>query len=105
MIRAMVFYPSGKGRFDMEYYLNSHIPLAERLLKPYGLIRAEVDKGISGGRPDEVAPFGAIACMVFENMEDMAKGMAAHDAELAADAKNFTDIKPIFQISEILIVR
>jgi uncharacterized protein (TIGR02118 family) len=102
MIRATVFYPSGDGRFDMEYYLNSHVPLAVRLLKPYGLIRAEVDKGISGGGPGEAAPFGTIAYMVFENMEDMTKGMIAHDPELAADVKNFTDLKPFFQISEIL---
>jgi hypothetical protein len=40
--------------------------------------------------------------MVFDSMEDMKKGMMAHDAELAADVKNFTDIKPFFQISEIL---
>jgi uncharacterized protein (TIGR02118 family) len=102
MIRATVFYPSGKERFDMEYYLNFHLPFAERLLKPYGLIRSEVDKGISGGAPGEAAPFATIAYMVFENMEDMTKGMMAHDAELAADVKNFTDIKPFFQISEIL---
>lgn len=102
MIRATVFYPSGEGRFDMEYYLNSHVPFAVKLLKPYGLIRAEEDKGISGGGPGDVAPFATIAYMVFENMEDMTKGMMAHDAELAADVKNFTDIKPFFQISEIL---
>ncbi|NLD36049.1 MAG: EthD family reductase [Desulfatiglans sp.] len=102
MIRATVFYPSGEGRFDMEYYLNSHIPFAERLLKPYGLIRAEVDKGISGGGPGEAAPFATIACMVFDNMEEMTKGMIAHDVDLSADLKNFTDIKPFFQISEIL---
>ncbi|MBN1905110.1 MAG: EthD family reductase [Deltaproteobacteria bacterium] len=102
MIRATVFYPSGEGRFDMEYYLNSHIPLAERLLKPYGLIRAEVDKGIAGGGPGEAAPFATIAYMIFENMEGLTKGMAAHDAEMAADVKNFTDLKPFFQISEIL---
>jgi uncharacterized protein (TIGR02118 family) len=102
MIRATVFYPAHEGRFDMEYYLNSHVPLAVRLLKPYGLIRAEVDKGISGGGPGEAAPFATIAYMVFENMEDMTKGMIAHDAELAADVKNFTDLKPFFQVSEIL---
>lgn len=102
MIRATVFYPSGEGRFDMEYYLNSHVPLAVRLLKPYGLIRAEVDRGISGAGPGEAAPFATIAYMVFDTMEDLAKGMMAHDADLAADVKNFTDIKPFFQISEIV---
>jgi uncharacterized protein (TIGR02118 family) len=102
MIRATVFYPAHEGRFDMEYYLNSHVPLAERLLKPYGLIRAEVDRGISGGKPGEAAPFTAVAYMVFDNVEGMTKGMIAHDAELAADVKNFTDLKPVFQISEIL---
>jgi uncharacterized protein (TIGR02118 family) len=102
MIKATVLYPAGEGKFDMDYYLNSHIPFAERLLKPFGLVRVEVDKGLSGGGPGEAAPFVAMAHMVFSSLEDFQKGSRAHDADLASDVKNFTDLKPFFQISEIL---
>ena len=102
MIRACVFYPSGKGEFDMEYYLNTHIPLVEKLMEPYGLVKVEVDKGIGGGGPGEAAPFTTVAQMVFNSMEDFQKGSEAHESEFAADLKNFTDIKPFFQVSEIV---
>lgn len=102
MIKATVFYPAGDGRFDMDYYLDSHIPFAEKLLKPYGLVRVEVDKGVAGGGPGEAAPFAAMAHMVFDSFEDFQRGTSAHDFELAADLKNFTSLKPFFQVSEIL---
>lgn len=102
MIKASVLYPSDGGRFDMEYYMNSHIPFAEKLMNPYGLVRIEVDKGIAGGGPGEPAPFVAMAHLVFNSVEEFQNGFKAHDAELAADVEKFTDIRPVFQISEIL---
>ena len=100
MIKATVFYPSG-GKMDMDYYLNSHIPLCQKLLGPYGLVRVEVDKGIDS--PEGPALYTAIAHLVFESAEQMQKGMQAHDPELSADVKNYTDIQPVFQISEVLV--
>ena len=102
MIKATVLYPAGEGKFDMDYYLNSHIPFAEKLLKPYGLVRVEVDKGVAGGEPGEAPPFVAMAHMVFNSVEDFQKGIQAHDADLFSDIKNFTDLNPFFQLSEIL---
>ncbi|MFC1838320.1 EthD family reductase [Thermodesulfobacteriota bacterium] len=102
MIRASVYYPSGEGKIDMDYYLNTHIPLVEKLMEPYGLVKVEVDKGIGGGKPGEAAPFVTIAQMVFNSMEEFQKGSEVHEGEFAADVKNFTDIKPFFQVSEIV---
>jgi uncharacterized protein (TIGR02118 family) len=103
MIKATVLYPAGEGRFDMDYYLDSHIPFAEKLLKPFGLVRVEVDKGLAGGGPGEAPPFVAMAHMIFNSLDDFQKATQAHDADLAADINNFTDLKPFFQISEILM--
>ncbi|MBN1832206.1 MAG: EthD family reductase [Deltaproteobacteria bacterium] len=100
MIKTSVFYPSGRGKLDLDYYMNKHIPLCLKLLGPYGLIRIGVDKGIDS--PEGAAPYVVIAHLVFESAEQMQKGMEAHDPELAADVKNYTDIQPIFQISEVL---
>lgn len=102
MIKATVLYPAGEGKFDMDYYIKSHIPFAEKLLKPYGLIRVEVDKGIAGGGPGEAAPFVAMAHLVFNSIEEFQEATQAHDAELASDVEKFTDLKPFFQISEIM---
>lgn len=101
MIRVSVMYPN-EGDFDMDYYMNKHIPLVHKLLDDYGLARTEVDKGIGTAKPGAPAPFVAVAHLVFNSMEEMGKGLQAHDPELAADVPNFTTIKPQFQISEIL---
>jgi len=101
MIKPSVFYPSGSGKLDMDYYMNSHIPLCRKLLGPYGLVRIEVDKRIDS--PEGAAPYVVIAHLVFESPEQMQKGLEAYDPELSADVKNYTDIQPFFQMSEVLV--
>jgi len=102
MIRVSVMYPNTGGKFDMDYYLNKHIPMADKLLVPFGLLRTEVDQGIGTAKPGAPAPFLVVAHLIFNSIEEMQKGFQAHDPKLAADVPNFTDIKPQFQISEIL---
>jgi uncharacterized protein (TIGR02118 family) len=95
MIRVSVLYRQG-GKFDFDYYVNTHMKLVHKLLDSFGLVKSEVDKGVGD------APYVAIGHLVFKTMGDMQKGLQAHDPELAADLVNFSDIKPEFQISEIL---
>lgn len=96
MIRVSVMYPQGK-KFDFDYYARKHMQLVHTLLDSYGLVSTEVNKAIG---PD--APFMAIGHLVFKSAEDMQKGLQAHDPQLAADVVNFTDVKPAFQVSEIV---
>jgi uncharacterized protein (TIGR02118 family) len=95
-------YPNDGGRFDMDYYINKHMALVHKLLDPYGLVRAEVDKGIGTAEPGAPAPYVAVAHLIFNSVEDIQKGLGAHDPDLAADVPNYTEIKPQFQISEII---
>jgi uncharacterized protein (TIGR02118 family) len=95
MIRVSVMYAKG-GKFDYEYYISKHMGLVHKLLDPFGLVKSEVNKGIGD------SPFMAIGHLVFNSIEDMQKGLQAHDPELAADLVNFSDVKPQFQISEII---
>lgn len=95
MIRVSVLYPKG-GKFDFDYYVNKHIKLVHKLLDSYGLVKTEVDKGIG------TVPFMAAGHLIFKTIEDMQKALQDHDPELAADLVNFTDVKPQFQISEII---
>ncbi len=95
MIRVSVMYAAG-GKFDYDYYMNKHMQLVHRLLDPYGLVKTEVDKGIGD------SPYMAVGHLIFNTIEDMQKGLQAHDPKLAADLVNFTDVKPQFQVSEIL---
>jgi uncharacterized protein (TIGR02118 family) len=95
MIRVSVMYKKG-GKFDYDYYVNKHMALVHKLLDSYGLVKSEVNKGVGD------SPYMAIGHLVFDSMEEMQKGLQAHDPKLAADLINFSDVKPEFQISEII---
>jgi uncharacterized protein (TIGR02118 family) len=84
------------GKFNFDYYKTQHMGLVHKLLDSFGLIQSEVNRGVGD------SPYAAVGHMVFNTVEDMQKGLQAHDPELAADLVNFTDIQPQFQISEIL---
>ena len=95
MIRISVMYPK-PAKFDFEYYQDKHMKLVHKLLDSYGLVKTEVNKGIGG------SPYVAVGHLIFNTMEEMQQALQDHDPELAADVVNFTDVKPQFQLSEIL---
>jgi uncharacterized protein (TIGR02118 family) len=95
MIRISVMYPTG-GKFNYDYYVNNHMKLCHTLLDPFGLVASEVDRGVGD------SPYAAVGHLIFKSMEDMQKGLQAHDPALAADMVNYTDAKPQFQVSEII---
>jgi uncharacterized protein (TIGR02118 family) len=100
MIRVAVLYPqSGGNWFNLDYYRKNHIPLAKRLLEPYGMEKFEFDNGLAG--MDGPAPYFAIAYLTFKNVEQFQKGFAEHGKTLSDDMANYTkDV--IVQIGEIL---
>ena len=94
MIRMTVMYPVTEGAtFDHDYYRDHHVPLAVRT---WGLDGAEIDKGIDG-------PYVAVVHFRFESIEAMDAARAVEgSAAVSADIANYTTIKPIRQISEIV---
>jgi uncharacterized protein (TIGR02118 family) len=103
MIRVSVLYPNTPdGKFDLDYYTGKHMSLVTDRLKPLGLQRWEVDKGLAGGSPDAPAPFVAVGHIYFNSVEEFQKAFGAHGAELMGDIPNFTNIEPQVQISEII---
>lgn len=103
MIRVIVAYPHESGKkFDWDYYLNTHGPLVNQHLGNRGLVKIEVDKGISAADPSQAAPFVAIAYLTFNTVEEVHEGFKAAGREIMGDIPNFTDIKPTISISEIV---
>ncbi len=94
MIRMSVLYPATEGAtFDHDYYRDHHVPLAVRT---WGLDGAEIDKGIDG-------PYVAAVHFTFESIEAMDSARAVEgSAAVTADVANYTTIRPILQISEIV---
>lgn len=102
MVRIGIMYPNQEGaRFDFDYYRQKHMELVRKNLKPYGLIKTEVDRGISGGG-DQPAPYLCIGYLYFESKKGYDKGMAEVGRTLRGDIPNYTNIAPVRQISDIL---
>ena len=102
MIKVSILYAAGEvKKFDMDYYANKHIPLVHERLDSAGLIRSEVESGISSADPTVPAPFVAIGVLYFNTADEVHEGFKTHGRELMGDLVNFTDITPQVQISEI----
>jgi uncharacterized protein (TIGR02118 family) len=103
MIKFSVFYPNEEGKkFDMDYYLNSHIPMAKEKLGE-AVKGASVDQGLSGAAPGSPAAFVAMLHVLFDSVEALQSAFGPHSETILADIPNYTDIQPTFQISEVKI--
>lgn len=99
MLRVSAVYPNILGsRFDGGHYLGAHAALAERLLQPHGLreLRATLGvEGLNGGPP----AYWAISEMLFGSRAEFDAAMAMCGQALFDDAKNYTNVDPVLQIS------
>jgi len=103
MIRVSVLYPNEPGKkFDHKYYMEKHLPMAGRRLQPHGLVRSEIDRGISAADPKAPAPFIVVGHLFFNTVDDVHNAFRAVGREVMGDIPNYTDIKPQIQISEIV---
>jgi len=102
MYKASIMYPNQKdARFDLDYYRGPHMDLVKKLLKPFGLIKVCVDRPISGGM-DQPAPYVCVGNLYFDSADGYDRGAAEIGSILRRDIKNFTDILPLRQVSEVI---
>lgn len=98
-IFSVLYKPTKTSKFDHAYYDETHIPLLKEAFKDTGLLGVLVLKGLSDGDGKD-APFVAMAHLSFESPEALQASLTGpRGAEVLADVKKFTNIKPITQIS------
>jgi len=103
MVRISVFYPHGQGKqFDMDYYRRKHIPTIQQTLGP-ALKSLVVEQGLGGMAAGSPPAYTVVCHLGFETMEKLQATMAAHGDAMMADLPNFTEVKPVVQISEVII--
>ena len=101
MIRVSVFYASSPTlKFDLDYYVQKHMPLVQKRLGP-ALKSMTVEQGISGGAPGAPIPYAIMAHLTFDSFDAYRAAFAPHKAELLGDVPNFSNVDPVFQISEV----
>ena len=90
MIKVSIMYPNSEGaRFDADYYVNKHIPLAESKLE--GVRDIQIDIGVRA----LAAPrrYAGIVHFTFDSMEAFGAVFGGPGmAEVGADMANYTDI-------------
>ena len=103
MIRLTVMYPDVEGGyFDMDYYQNRHMALVKERCGS-AVKDCSIERGIGGGPGGASPTYRVIARLTFDSMEDFETNVAPHDPEFIADVPNFTNIKPVFQINEVIL--
>ncbi|GAC1415261.1 MAG: EthD family reductase [Burkholderiaceae bacterium] len=103
MIKVSVMYPNLPGeRFHHEYYRDRHMPLVKARMGD-SCLRYTVDKGLSGGAPGAPATYVAMCHIFCESIEAFQTSFGPHASKILADILNYTDLKPVMQISEVVV--
>ena len=105
MIKVSVMYPNRQAvRFDHDYYRDKHLPLIKRRMGA-ALRYYTIDKGLAGGMPNVPATYVAECHLLCDTPEAYQSAFGPHAAEISGDIRNFTDVTPVVQISEVVVER
>ena len=101
MAIVSVMYPGKSGsKFDMEYYLHTHMTMVSETWTSAGLRGYQVLRGHPGA--DGAPPaFHVIVNMEFSSAEAFQAAVAQSGAKIMGDVPNFTDLQPVLQVSDV----
>ena len=103
MIKVSVMYLNNPGvRFDHDYYRDKHLPLIRSRMGA-ALKYYTIDKGLSGAAPGSPATYVAACHLMCDSVATYQAAMGPHSGEIRGDIRNFTDVTPITQVSEVVV--
>ncbi|RQO49498.1 EthD family reductase [Variovorax sp. KBW07] len=103
MIKVSVMYPYvADARFDHAYYRDKHMPLLKARMGD-ACLSYTIDKGLAGGAPGSPPTYVGMCHVFSESVEAFQKAFGPHMKEIMGDVKNYTDIAPVMQISEVVV--
>ena len=107
MIKISILYPNNTGaRFDMCYYLDTHMPMAIKLLSAHaGFKGVSVDRGLGGLISGAHVTYVAMCHFLFDSTEGFMEAFTPHAAVLQGDILNYTDIEPVIEVNEVVMSR
>lgn len=91
MAKLVVTYPAEAGAtFDRDYYVNVHLPLAQKHFGPVGMTGSEALFPLAGD-----ATLLCVGILTFDSPDAIGAAMAVPGAaEVFADIGNFTQVQP-----------
>jgi uncharacterized protein (TIGR02118 family) len=102
MVLLSVLYPkTSESTFDLDYYLQTHIPRVKSRWSGMGLQRVDLVQGtaeVSGGVP----PYELMAQLTFLTEDALNQALARHGQEILGDIPNFTNVQPLMQVGRPL---
>ena len=103
MIKVSVMYPNQPGaKFDHAYYRDHHMPLVKARMGDACLFYT-VDKGVAGGTPSDPPAYVGMCHIYADSVEAFQSAFGPHVKEFMADMPKYTDIRPVIQISEVVV--
>ncbi len=101
MISVNVLYRNSDSiKFNMNYYLDTHIPLLAKLLGS-ALKGVLVQQGTGGGPPGSPPEFAVITVLRFDSKESFQAAFTPHAPAVMSDLVNFTNVEPSIQFCEV----
>ena len=101
MIVSVMYQVGGGQKFDLDYYMKTHIPMVYARFGAFGLNKIEVLRG-TGSPSGEAAQYHVIALLDFNADDGFATAVDAHGHEVMGDIPNFTDTQPTLQFNDRL---
>ncbi|WP_260607596.1 EthD family reductase [Chitinophaga polysaccharea] len=102
LIKISVMYPYAEGKtFNMEYYETKHMPMVAGFLGS-NLVKYTIEKGLSGGVPNQPLPFMAIGTFYVKSLSEYQAAIARNRDAIRADFANYTNATPIILVSEVI---
>ena len=103
MITVNVLYPNRDGaKFNMDYYLTSHIPMLKRVLGS-ALKGCTVEQGLGGGAPGTKAEFAVLCHLRFDSVESFQQAFGPVAGQIQNDVANYASEAPIIQLSDVKV--
>lgn len=91
-----VVYPQG-AKFNMDYYLSSHMPLVQKRWAQYNLQSWKVLKF------NDDAPYTVQATLEFGSLNDFQSAASGPEAkEVLGDVPNFSDKEPVIMAGDVV---
>lgn len=103
MYKVTIFYPvKDNDWFDMEYYMTTHMPLSKSVFGE-ALKGLAIEEAYNQQSGTHHFPYQVIGHLFFEKTEDFYSKFLPNKEILEKDAKNYTNVEAIIQISRVVV--